>query len=81
MRNFITFFIAILLFLSLPFSGNAQKTQVYEQGEESYYTGVQLHEKKLYGSSNEYLNAYLNGSDNDPLLKEQAEIYRLMNHL
>lgn len=81
MRNFITFFVVLLLTLSFPFTGNAQKTQAYEQGEESYYTGVQLHEKQLYGSSNEYLNAYLNGTDKDPLLKEQAEIYRLMNHL
>lgn len=81
MRKFISFFIVLLLFLSYTGKGFAQKTQVYEQGEEGYYTGIELHQKKLYGSSNEYLLAYLNGSDLDPLLKEQAEIYLLMNHL
>lgn len=60
---------------------SAQKTQVYEQGEELYYQGIELFQKKLYGSATEQFRAYLNSGESGQILREQAECYILLNDL
>ncbi|MCB9246232.1 MAG: tetratricopeptide repeat protein [Flavobacteriales bacterium] len=71
----------ILLICLISLSASAQKTQVYEQGEEFYYQGVELFEKKLYGSATEQFKAFLKTGEPGEILTEQAECYILLNDL
>lgn len=75
----------ILLFFSLisclSFHSFAQKTEVNQQSEELFYHGVELYEKKLYGSSLQEFERFLQRDRWANLLMEQAEIYILINHL
>lgn len=71
----------VLLLIGVSSATFAQKTQVYEQPEELFYHAVELYEKKLYGSSIQEFERYLAAEPINNLVKPQAEIYILINHL
>ncbi|MBI1305745.1 MAG: tetratricopeptide repeat protein [Bacteroidetes bacterium] len=73
-----------LVLLLFAISGKAlyaQKTEVYQQPEELFYHAVELFEKKLYGPSIQEFERYMKLDKSDNLLRPQAEIYVLINHL
>ncbi|MCB0733498.1 MAG: tetratricopeptide repeat protein, partial [Bacteroidetes bacterium] len=65
----------------LAFSSYAQKTQIYEQAEETFYHGIELYEKKQYGASIQTFERFLKQDKTDHLLDRQAELYILIGHL
>lgn len=61
--------------------GFAQKTQVYEQHEETYYHAVELYDKEIFGPAIEEFELYINSDQTDDLLAEKAKIYALISHM
>ncbi len=77
----IRYFLGIMFMMLHVVYGYAQKTQVYEQAEETYYHAVELYDKDLFGPAIEEFELYLKSDQKDQLLAEKARIYALISHM